>query len=221
MIVATDLTKRYRSHHGSDLILDGLNLRIARDAKLALIGRNGAGKTTLLNLLGGIDQPTRGAVRRDCRVSWPLGLSGGFQGSLSGIQNAKFIARVHGVPDRLIEERLDFVREFSELGTSIEKPVKAYSSGMRSRFAFAVSLAFDFDVYLVDELTAVGDAAFRKKSRQAFRDLASRAGLIMVSHDEGTLRSFCTSALWIDNGKAHFFDDLEEGLARYRASIEQ
>lgn len=219
MIVLKDVTKRYRSHHGSEVVLEGIDLVIPRDAKLAVIGRNGAGKTTLLNLLGGMDTPTRGTVERKCRVSWPLGLAGGFQGSLSGTQNTKFIARLHGVPERLLPEKLEFVRAFSELGAGIEKPVKAFSSGMRSRLAFAVSLAFDFDLYLVDELTSVGDAAFRQKSRDAFRNLASRAGLVMVSHDEATLRSFCNCAVWVHERKAHWFDDLDEALARYKQSI--
>lgn len=219
MIVVKDLVKRYRSHHGSEVVLDGINLQIPARAKLAVIGRNGAGKTTLLNLLGGMDRPTRGSVERTCRVSWPLGLSGGFQGSLSGLQNTKFIARLHGVQDSQLPEKLAFVREFSELGAGIEKPVKAMSSGMRSRLAFAVSLAFDFDLYLVDELTSVGDAAFRKKSRDAFRNLASRAGLVMVSHDESTLRNFCNSAIWINDGQVQWFDDLDEALARYKESI--
>ncbi|WP_250517387.1 ABC transporter ATP-binding protein [Caballeronia sp. INDeC2] len=216
MIIVNGVSKRYRSHHGTEHVLDDVNLKIEPDAKVGVIGRNGVGKTTLLNLIGGMDRPSSGSITRTCRVSWPMGLAGGFQGSLSGSQNAKFVARIHGVPESKLAERLAFVEEFSELGKRIDKPVKSFSSGMRSRLAFAISLAFDFDIYLVDELTAVGDAAFRKKSREAFRTLASRAGLVMVSHDEATLKSFCKSAVWLHEGKAHWFDDLEEGLARYK-----
>ncbi|MBC8641322.1 MULTISPECIES: ABC transporter ATP-binding protein [unclassified Caballeronia] len=219
MIVVSNMSKRYRGSNDEQYVLRDVSLNIPRTAKLAVIGRNGAGKSTLLNLLGGMDRPTRGTVTRQCRVSWPLGLSGGFQGSLSGTQNAKFIARIHGVDEDALRQRIAFIREFSELGDALERPVKSYSSGMRSRLAFAISLAFDFDVYLVDELTAVGDAAFRKKSRDAFRDIAVRAGLIMVSHDEGTLKAFCDTALWLHEGRALWFDDLAEGLARYKESL--
>ncbi|MCY0386882.1 ABC transporter ATP-binding protein [Robbsia sp. Bb-Pol-6] len=217
MIVLEHVVKRYRGARGHRPVLDDIDLTIPRGAKLALIGGNGAGKSTLLNLIGGMDMPTRGSVTRHCRVSWPLGLSGGFQGSLSGAQNARFIARIHGVAEAGLPEKIDFVRTFSELGDALDLPVKTYSSGMRSRLAFAVSLGFDFDTYLVDELTAVGDAAFRKKSRRAFSDLASQAGLVMVSHDERTLRDFCDSALWLHEGKARYFDRLADGLARYTA----
>jgi capsular polysaccharide transport system ATP-binding protein len=219
MIVVSNMSKRYRGSNDEQYVLRDVSLNIPRTAKLAVIGRNGAGKSTLLNLLGGMDHPTRGTVTRQCRVSWPLGLSGGFQGSLSGTQNAKFIARIHGVDEDALRQRIGFIREFSELGHALERPVKSYSSGMRSRLAFAISLAFDFDVYLVDELTSVGDAAFRKKSRDAFRDIAARAGLIMVSHDEATLKAFCDTALWLHEGQALWFDDLAEGLARYKKSL--
>lgn len=219
MIVITDVHKRYQTDHGpGKWILKGVSLSIPSKCNLGLIGHNGAGKSTLLSLIGGTDQPTKGSVVRNCRVSWPLGLSGGLQGSLSGRQNAKFVCRVHG-HDEDLEERLAFIQEFSELSDSFDEPVKTYSSGMRARLTFALSLAFDFDVYLVDELTAVGDAAFRKKSRQALVKLADHAGLIMVSHDEKVLREFCTAGVWLQGGLAHWFDDVGEALARYKESI--
>ncbi|KAA6133380.1 ABC transporter ATP-binding protein [Cupriavidus cauae] len=219
MIRVNDVYKRYRNHHGSQWVLKGISVDIPAQARIALIGANGAGKSTLLRLIGGIDQPNRGSIQRNCRVSWPLGLTGGFQGSLSGRQNAKFVARIHGAHQHL-EETLEFVRDFSELGEAFDDPVKTYSSGMRSRLAFAMSMAFHFDTYLVDELTAVGDAAFKRKSQKAFRDLAGRAGLVMVSHSESTLRNFCDSAIWLHDGHAHWFDTVDEALARYRESIQ-
>lgn len=218
MIEISDVYKRYRTPHASKWVLKGVSLGIARHSRVALIGANGAGKSTLLRLVGGTDQPNSGTIVRRCRVSWPLGLSGGFQGSLSGRQNTKFVCRIHGVQDGLAD-KLDFVREFSELKDAFDQPVKTYSSGMRSRLAFALSLAFDFDTYLVDELTAVGDAAFKRKSQKAFEDLAARAGLIMVSHRESTLKSFCQSAVWLHEGKAHWFDSVEEALREYKGSI--
>ncbi|SOZ38293.1 ABC transporter ATP-binding protein [Cupriavidus neocaledonicus] len=218
MIEITDVHKRYRTIHGSKWVLQGVTLRIPQKSRVALIGANGAGKSTLLRLVGGIDQPNRGSIVRNCRVSWPLGLSGGFQGSLSGRQNTKFVCRIHGIHGALAE-KLEFVREFSELHDAFDDPVKTYSSGMRSRLAFAMSLAFDFDTYLVDELTAVGDAAFKRKSQKAFEDLAGRAGLVMVSHSESTLKNFCQSAVWLHQGQAHWFDSVEEALHAYRDSI--
>jgi capsular polysaccharide transport system ATP-binding protein len=218
MISVADVHKRYRSDHGGQWVLKGVSLDIPTYARIALIGANGAGKSTLLRLIGGIDQPSRGRIVRNCRVSWPLGLTGGFQGSLSGRQNTKFVSRIHGVEDEL-ERTLEFVRDFSELGEAFDDPVKTYSSGMRSRLAFAMSMAFHFDTYLVDELTAVGDAAFKRKSQKAFEDLAGRAGLVMVSHSESTLRTFCESAIWLCDGHAHWFDTVDEALTRYRESI--
>ncbi|MBF6987025.1 ABC transporter ATP-binding protein [Cupriavidus sp. IK-TO18] len=218
MIEITDVHKRYRTAHGSKWVLKGISLCIPTKSRVALIGANGAGKSTLLRLVGGIDQPNSGRIVRNCRVSWPLGLTGGFQGSLSGRQNSKFVCRIHGVSDGLAD-KLEFVREFSELKDAFDEPVKTYSSGMRSRLAFAMSLAFDFDTYLVDELTAVGDAAFKRKSQKAFEDLAGRAGLVMVSHSESTLKNFCQSAVWLHQGRAHWFDSVEEALGQYRESI--
>ncbi|MDK3023788.1 ABC transporter ATP-binding protein [Cupriavidus taiwanensis] len=218
MITITDVHKRYRTTQGSRWVLRGVTLKIPQKSRVALIGANGAGKSTLLRLVGGIDQPNRGSIIRNCRVSWPLGLTGGFQGSLSGRQNTKFVCRIHGVRGALAET-LEFVHAFSELRDAFEDPVKTYSSGMRSRLAFAMSLAFDFDTYLVDELTAVGDAAFKRKSQKAFEDLAGRAGLVMVSHSESTLKNFCQAAVWLHQGQAHWFDSVDEALRAYRDSI--
>ncbi|WP_454742855.1 ABC transporter ATP-binding protein [Cupriavidus necator] len=218
MIEISDVHKRYRTTHGSKWVLKGVSLNIPPKSRVALIGANGAGKSTLLRLVGGIDQPNRGHIVRNCRVSWPLGLTGGFQGSLSGRQNTKFVCRIHGVGQELAD-KLEFVRQFSELNGAFDDPVKTYSSGMRSRLAFAMSLAFDFDTYLVDELTAVGDAAFKRKSQKAFEDLAGRAGLVMVSHSESTLKNFCQTAVWLHQGHAHWFDSVEEALRQYRDCI--
>jgi capsular polysaccharide transport system ATP-binding protein len=184
---------------------------------VALIGRNGAGKSTLLRIIGGIDFPSKGSVKRLCRVSWPMG-GGGLEGTLTGRQNAKFVCRVHGHQDEL-PRRLAFIQEFAELGDAFDQPVQTYSSGMRSRLQFALSLAFDFDVYISDEVTAAGDARFRKKAAEAFKGMASKASVIMVSHDESTLKQFCQSAIWIDDGQAHWFDDLDDGLKAYKSKF--
>jgi capsular polysaccharide transport system ATP-binding protein len=218
MIEIIDVHKRYRTAQGSRWVLRGLSFAIPARSRVALIGANGAGKSTLLRLLGGTDQPSRGRIVRGCRVSWPLGLTGGFQGSLSGRQNTRFVCRIHG-EQQALDDKTAFVHAFSELGDAFDEPVRGYSSGMRSRLAFALSMAFDFDTYLVDELTAVGDAAFRRKSSQAFGELAGRAGLIMVSHSESTLREFCQAGIWLHQGVAQWFDTVDEALARYRESV--
>ncbi|WP_020203681.1 MULTISPECIES: ABC transporter ATP-binding protein [Cupriavidus] len=218
MIRISGLHKRYRGAPTDGWVLRDVSLEIPASSRIALIGRNGAGKSTLLRLIGGTDTPNRGEVVRRCRVSWPLGLSGGFQGSLSGRQNAKFVCRIHGAQAGL-DDKLAFIEDFAELGAAFDAPVKTYSSGMRSRLAFALSIAFEFDMYLVDELTAVGDAAFNVKSRQAFQDLAGRAGLVMVSHSESTLRSYCESAVWLHEGSAYRFDSVDDAIQAYKKSM--
>nr|WP_082664707.1 ABC transporter ATP-binding protein [Burkholderia ambifaria] len=215
MIVIEDVHKRYMTEHGiGKWVLRGISMTIPPKQSVALIGRNGAGKSTLLRIIGGIDFPTRGRVERRCRVSWPMG-GGGLEGTLSGRQNAKFVCRVHGHQNELAD-RLAFIQDFAELGDSFDEPVQHYSSGMRSRLQFALSLAFDFDVFISDEVTSAGDAKFRKKAADAFKSMVDRASVIMVSHDEGTLRQFCQSGIWIDEGRAHWFDDLDEALSAYK-----
>jgi len=172
----------------------------------------------LLRIIGGLDMPTRGEVRRHCRVSWPMGYGGGLQGSMTGRQNARFVCRLHGHEDD-VAERVRFIEAFAELGEAFDRPVKTYSSGMRSRLQFAMSLAFEFDVYISDEVTAAGDAAFRKKAQEAFRRLADRAGLIMVSHAEGTLKSFCSAGVLLREGKAYWFDRIDDALKEYKADM--
>jgi capsular polysaccharide transport system ATP-binding protein len=218
MIVVENIHKRYKTGHGvGSWVLQGISLTIPPHLNVGLVGINGAGKSTLLRIIGGVDHPNKGRVERRCRVSWPMG-QGGLEGSLTGRQNAKFVCRVHGHQADLAD-RLAFVRDFSELGVAFDEPVSTYSSGMRSRLQFGLSLAFDFDVYISDEVTAAGDASFRKKTAAAFKDMADRAGLIMVAHDEGTLRQFCQAGIWITEGKAHWFDQIEDALKAYKDSF--
>lgn len=220
MISVKDVHKRFPTRKGWHTVLRGIDLEIPKDCNVGLIGVNGAGKSTLLRLIGGIDQPDRGKISRDCRVSWPLALSGGFQRLLTGRQNAKFVCRVQGEEAR-IHEHLEFVEEFAELGDYFDEPVNTYSNGMRARLAFALSLAFEFDVYLVDEITAVGDAIFRKKAKQSFRELADRAGLIMAAHNASVLKDFCNAGVWLNNGQAYWFDSIDDAINAYSDSIEK
>jgi capsular polysaccharide transport system ATP-binding protein len=219
MILVDDVHKRYQTEHGpGKWVLQGISMTIPTTTSVGLVGRNGAGKSTLLRLIGGVDTPTRGRIERRCRVSWPMGFGGGLQGSLTGRQNAKFVARIHG-HELDVGDRLEYVEDFAELGEAFDEPVKTYSSGMRSRLQFGLSLAFDFDVYISDEVTATGDAAFRAKAAAAFKKLAGRAGLIMVSHSAGTLRQFCSAGIWLHDGHAQWFDDIEEALKAYQESL--
>lgn len=219
MIVVKDIYKRYRTEHGlGEWVLNGVSFTIPPKVSVGLVGRNGAGKSTLLKLIAGTDMPTRGNVERHCMVSWPMGFGGGLQPSLSGRQNAKFVCRLHGRGEDL-NARIAGIEEFAELGAYFDEPVKTYSSGMRSRLNFAMSLAFDFDVYISDEVTAAGDAAFKNKAKSAFKKLTDHASIIMVSHGEGTLRDFCTAGIWLNEGKAYWFDDIEDALKAYKNSL--
>jgi capsular polysaccharide transport system ATP-binding protein len=219
MIIVDDVHKRYRTEHGpGKWVLSGVTFTIPPKVNVGLVGRNGAGKSTLLRLIGGTDSPSRGRIERACRVSWPMGFGGGLQGSLTGRQNAKFVCRILGHENRMAE-RLAFMQDFAEIGDSFDQPVKTYSSGMKSRLQFAMSLAFDFDVYISDEVTSTGDAAFRGKANKAFKNLADRASLIMVSHSDSTLREFCSAGIWLHEGRAHWFDDIADALKHYKESI--
>ena len=218
MIVLDNVHKRYKSRRGkSPWVLEEISLTIPSNVNVGLIGANGAGKSTLLRIIGGVDHPTKGRVERRCRVSWPMGFAGGLHDFMTGRQNAKFVARVHG-HETDIKERVAYINDFAELGDAFDKPVQTYSTGMRSRLQFAMSLAFDFDVYISDEVTAAGDAAFRQKALNAFKELTGRAGLIMVSHGEGTLKQFCQAGIWLNEGRAHWFDSIDDALKAYKES---
>ncbi len=221
MIEVIDVHKRYRTDHGmGPWVLQGVNLTIPTGVSVGLVGHNGAGKSTLLRIIGGVDFANKGSVRRNCRVSWPMGFGGGLQGSLSGRQNAKFVARIHGMAhdmDRILAE----VQAFADIGRAFDQPVKTYSSGMKSRLQFGLSLAFDFDVYISDEVTSTGDRAFRKKARLAFKNLAGKSSLIMVSHNPKTLQSFCEAGIWLHEGQAQWFDKIDDALDAYHNHSEE
>lgn len=219
MIEVRNVYKRYHNHHGSDWVLRDVSFTIPKGVSVGLVGRNGAGKSTLLRLIGGMDAVDRGAIVRRGRVSWPIGLGGGFQGSMTGRQNVKFVARIHG-NESTIPDVVRRVQEFAEIGKAFDEPVKTYSSGMRARLAFGLSLAFDFDLYLSDEATAVGDRAFREKAAKAFKDKVGQAGLVIVSHGEGILKELCQAGIWLNKGEATWFDSIHDALDAYHRSLQ-
>jgi capsular polysaccharide transport system ATP-binding protein len=205
-----NLSKTY--HGARKPLFSGLSFDVARDGRLAILGRNGQGKSTLIKMLGGILPPTVGVIDWRMRSSWPIGFGGGFQGSLSGLDNIRFLSRLY---DRDYAEVLERVDNFAELGRSLRMPVKHYSSGMRARLAFGLSLAIEFDCYLIDELVAVGDARFQQRcEEELFQHRADRS-YVMASHDMHLIARHCSRALIIESGKAKMFDDIEEAVDIY------
>lgn len=212
MIVCKDLCKSYRAGHSRKNVLQDVNFTLSKGERVGLLGRNGAGKTTLIKLVGGVEMPTSGKITRDMRCSWPLGFGGGFQGSLTGYDNARFIARIYG---RDYREIRDFVEEFTELGSQLRMPVKTYSAGMRARLAFSLSLAIEFECYLIDEVIMVGDHSFQMKCQDEFFSKRSDRALLLASHGPEYIRQFCTKAIILRNGRAEVFEDVEEALEIY------
>ncbi len=216
MIGFQGVSKSYRVAGGRKIILDDLSLTLPAGARIALMGRNGAGKSTMLGMIAGTVPADSGRIVRQGSMSWPLGFAGGFANDLTGIQNTRFAARIYGADtDALVA----YVTEFSELGSFMRMPLRTYSAGMRARLAFGLSMGLGFDWYLVDEITAVGDAGFRTKSLAVFRERLGTAGMLMVSHSVPMLRAFCTSALVMEAGAARYFDDLEEAIAVHEAAL--
>ena len=216
MIEFRDVSKSYPTVSGRKVVLDRMNLTLPYGAKVGVLGRNGAGKSTLLGMISGSVRSDSGEIRRYGAISWPLGFAGSFHADLTGAQNVRFVARIYGMDTTAM---VDFVEDFAELGEFMDMPLRSYSSGMRARLAFGMSMGIAFDWYLVDEITAVGDTAFRNKSLNAFRTRLADAGLLVTSHSTNTIRSYCTSGLVLERGQARFFPDLEEAIAVHEGNM--
>ncbi|BAL22596.1 ABC transporter ATP-binding protein [Azoarcus sp. KH32C] len=214
MITISNLTKRYPTRSGLVTVLDGINLTIQPGDKVGVLGRNGAGKSTLIRLISGAERPTAGHIHRGMSISWPLAFGGAFQGSLTGLDNLRFICRVYGVDFR---PRVSYVEEFSELGRYLREPVKTYSSGMRARLAFAISMAIEFDCYLIDEIIAVGDSRFHEKCQRELFEKRNDRAMIIVSHHPEFIQSHCRNAAVLGGGKLSSFDNLTDALSFYNA----
>jgi capsular polysaccharide transport system ATP-binding protein len=214
MITLDNVTKIYDTRQGPRTVLEGINLRIAKGDKVGILGRNGAGKSTLIRLISGAELPTSGRIHRGISISWPLAFGGAFQGSLSGLDNVRFICRVYNAP---IEPAIAFVEEFSELGSYLREPVKKYSSGMRARLAFAISMGVEFDCFLIDEIVAVGDSRFHKKCHiELFEKRRDRA-MIIVSHSAEYIREHCQHAAVLVAGKLHSFEKVDDAFSYYES----
>jgi capsular polysaccharide transport system ATP-binding protein len=218
MIVLEGLSKRYRSRSGTHTVLDAVDAVIRPGERLGVLGKNGAGKSTLIRLVSGQEFADAGRIRRGMSVSWPLAFSGGFQGSLTGLDNVRFISRVYGVDHQAIR---GFVEDFAELGAYFREPVKHYSSGMQARLAFALSLAIEFDCYLIDEVLAVGDARFHAKCMHELFDKRRDRAFVIVSHDAGFIRAHCTRAAVLDQARWRDFDSVEAAFDHYNREVMQ
>lgn len=212
MIDCRDLHMDYRSRHATKHVLKGVSFTINPRDRIGLLGRNGAGKSTLIRLIGGVEMPSSGKVVRRMTCSWPLGFTGGFQGSLTGYDNARFIARIY---DKSYDEMRDFIEDFTELGSNLRMPVKIYSSGMRARLAFALSLAIEFDCYLIDEVIMVGDKNFQDKCKDEFFEKRTDRALLLASHSLEMVKQYCNRAIVLHNGKAIMHEDVEAAVAMY------
>lgn len=214
MIKAEKVTKQYRMRFGCKTVLHDISFTLQRGQKLGILGRNGAGKSTLIRLLSGVEAPSSGKIVRDMSISWPLAFGGGFQGSLTGKDNLRFLCRIYGAD---IAQVSDFVADFTDLGRYLDEPVKVYSSGMRARLAFALSMAIEFDCFLIDEVLAVGDAKFKEKCKIELFEKRKDRAIILVSHNMNTVKEICDSASVIHAGVMSNFNNIEAAHEFYNA----
>lgn len=212
MVEAKNICKSYMTRKGPREVLKKISFRIHKGDRLGILGCNGAGKSTLIQVISGAELPTSGTIKRTMSVSWPLALQGGFVGHMTGTDNLRFISRVYNVD---FKQALEYVKDFSELGSYLYEPVNTYSSGMRARLAFAISMAVDFDCYLIDEISAVGDKRFNNKYKEALFDEKGDRSLIMVSHFYGVIQEYCNKVAVLDQGHLAVFDDPKEAMAVY------
>ena len=214
MISVEHVSKRYLTRQGWRTVLHDINFKMEKGEKIGILGRNGAGKSTLIRLISGVEPPTTGEIKRTMSISWPLAFSGAFQGSLTGMDNLRFICRIYNVD---IDYVKNFTEEFSELGQYLYEPVKRYSSGMKARLAFALSLAVEFDSYLIDEVIAVGDSRFAEKCRYELFEKRKERSIILVSHSHSAMKQYCDNAMVLENGHMHTFEDMDKAYEYYNA----
>lgn len=215
MISVNNVSKRYRTRSGWKDVLTDVNFELKKGEKIGILGRNGAGKSTLIRLLSGVEPPTSGSIERKMSISWPLAFSGAFQGSLTGMDNLRFVSRIYNVDFDYMRE---FTEEFSELGEYLYEPVKKYSSGMKARLAFALSLSVEFDCYLIDEVIAVGDSRFAAKCKYELFEKRKDRSLILVSHSLSSIKEYCDRAMVLNKGQMHQFPTIDEAYQFYNVN---
>jgi capsular polysaccharide transport system ATP-binding protein len=215
MIQVIDVCKDYRSETRKlpQRVLSNIHFSVARGEKVALLGRNGAGKSTLIRIISGVELPTRGTVERGMSISWPVGLNGGVGPSMTGNDNIRFICRMYGKP---FAPMRDYIDDFAQLGKSLSEPVQTYSAGMRARLNFALSLALDFDCYLIDEIISVGDQRFQQRSYEELFVKRADRSLILSSHAPHIVKDYCSRALVLHRGRGKMFDDLDLAIDVYQ-----
>lgn len=218
MITFKNVTKFYQTTRKPKMILDNVSLRVEAEKGLAILGMNGAGKSTLVRMISGTELPNKGKITTEGRVSWPMGLSGTFQPSMTGRDNVIFVAQIYGQDVARIEKE---VEDFAELGDYYDMPVGKYSSGMKSRLAFGLSLAVSFDIYLIDEIISVGDKLFAEKSRAALQAKVKEARVVLISHHENTVREFCDRCAILGRGQLRFFDSVDEAFKEFNSIKER
>jgi capsular polysaccharide transport system ATP-binding protein len=220
MIEFIHASKYYPTRFGRHYVFRDVSMTIPENANIAIVGANGAGKSTLMRLIAGVDIPSEGRIVRTGRISWPLGLTAGLQRNMTGKENARFVCRIHGLAREAIDRHLERIRELSGIGKFFDLPTKTYSSGMKARLSFAISMMFDFDYYLFDELGAVGDRNFRKLSKAILDEKRRSANFIMVSHNIAELLELCDSAILIKDGALRYFADIREALTEYGEDLD-
>ena len=212
MIELSHVYKSYGLPYGRKVVLDNISHVFREGVNMGILGLNGAGKSTLMRIISGAELPDKGQVKRTSRVSWPIGFTGGFHSSLTGRENMRFTCRIYGAN---IKQVTDFVEDFSELGPYMDMPIRTYSSGMKAKLAFGLSMAIGFDFYLIDEGYAVGDASFRAKSERIFQERKETSTLIVVAHSTSVIRKNCDNAAILKDGQLNLFNSLNEALATY------
>ena len=216
MISVEHVSKRYPTRSGWRDVLKDVSFTLNKGEKVGILGRNGAGKSTLIRLVSGVEPPTTGEIKRTMSISWPLAFSGAFQGSLTGMDNLRFICRIYDVDMDYVR---DFTEEFSELGQYLYEPVKRYSSGMKARLAFALSLAVEFDCYLIDEVIAVGDSRFADKCKYELFERRKDRSIILVSHSYSAMKQYCDNAMVLDAGRMYHFDNMDAAYQHYNTLL--
>ena len=215
MIELKNVTKYFQTKEGKNYTLKNVTMTIPSQTNIGILGRNGAGKTTLMKMLGKIEFPNKGQIHSSNSFSWPMGLGGGFVGNMTGRANIKFVCRLHGKTNDEMEEIIKAVDTFSELGKYFDMPIKTYSSGMKARLSFGLSLMFDFDYLLIDETLSVGDARFRKKSKESLMAKIETCSVLLVSHDMITLQSICDAGIVVNDGHMQYFSDIDDAVKEY------